>query len=157
MRGNRTLKRPAIQPDHRYHSTTVTRFINRVMLDGKKSTAQNIVYSALGRLEESTQRPANEAFDAALKNASPLVEVRSKRIGGATYQVPTEVRPERKLALAMRWVIQAARSRQGKPMADFLHDELLDAFNNTGSAIKKREDVHKMADANKAFAHFARF
>lgn len=127
------------------------------MLAGKKATATALVYNALGKLEEATKMPALQALETAMKNASPLVEVRSKRIGGATYQVPMEVRPNRKEALTMRWIINAARSRQGKPMDIFLFEELLDAFNSTGTAMKKREDLHKMAEANKAFAHFARF
>jgi small subunit ribosomal protein S7 len=157
MRGTKRLPKRIITPDERYHSPVVSIFINKIMADGKKATAQGIVYKALAGLEKATNRSAVEAFEAALKNASPLVEVRSKRIGGATYQVPTEVRPERKMALAMRWIIQAARARQGKPMDQFLQEELLDAYNSTGTAMKKREDLHKMADANKAFAHFARF
>lgn len=157
MRGAKTLHKRTITPDVRYGNVTVSQLINKIMLDGKKATATKIVYEALSKLEEATHRPAVEAFEAALKNIAPSVEVRSKRIGGATYQVPTEVRQDRKMALAMRWLINAARSRQGKSMAQFLADELLDAYNNTGAAIKKRDDMHKMAEANKAFAHFARF
>ncbi len=157
MRGAKSLPKRVLQPDERYSNTTVTRFINKVMLDGKKATAKGLVYGALVKLEEATHRPAVEAFDTALKNVSPQVEVRSKRIGGATYQVPTEVRPDRKHALAMRWIIDAARNRQGKSMDLLLFEELLDAYNTTGSAIKKRDDMHRMAEANKAFAHFARF
>jgi small subunit ribosomal protein S7 len=127
------------------------------MIGGKKATATGIVYGALSGLEEATKQPALQAFETAMKNVSPLVEVRSKRIGGATYQVPMEVRPDRKEALTMRWIIDAARKRQGKPMNILLKEELLDAYNSTGAAMKKREDLHKMAEANKAFAHFARF
>lgn len=157
MRGGKPTPKRIIEPDARYNSALVAKFINRVMLAGKKTTAVTIVYVALAGLEEATKRPAVEAFEAAIKNASPLLEVRSKRIGGATYQVPTEVRIDRKQALAMRWIINAARDKQGKSMGEFLKDELLDAFNNTGTAMKKREDLHRMAEANKAFAHFARF
>ncbi len=157
MRGAKSRVKRTILPDPRYRSVTVAQFINKIMMDGKKDTARRAVYNALEKLEQGTHRGASEALELALKNASPLVEVRSKRIGGATYQVPMEVRPERKLALSMRWVIQAARNKQGKPMETFLYEELMDAYNNTGAAMKKREDLHKMAEANKAFAHFARF
>ena len=125
------------------------------MLAGKKNTARDIVYKAMAQLETATKMPATQALETALKNVAPLVEVRSKRIGGATYQVPMEVRSSRKEALTMRWIIGAARAKQGKPMTTFLFQELLDAFNSTGTAMKKREDLHKMAEANKAFAHFA--
>lgn len=157
MRGKRNIKRHPVTPDTKYNNTVVSKLINRIMLDGKKATAIGIVYEALEGLEEATKQPAIQAFEAAMKNASPLVEVRSKRIGGATYQVPMEVRPERKEALTMRWLIDAARKRQGKSMGKLLKEELLDAYNSTGTAMKKREDLHKMAEANKAFAHFARF
>lgn len=157
MRGGTKRNRIITLPDERYNSVTVSQLINKLMMDGKKATARTLVYDAIERLGEATKRPPVEALEVSLKNVAPIVEVRSKRIGGATYQVPMEVRPERKMALAMRWIIKAARDRQGKSMAEFLKDELLDAYNNTGTAIKKREDVHKMAEANKAFAHFARF
>jgi len=157
MRGSKATPKHKLTPDVRYNSVLVAQFINKVMLDGKKATAEKLVYGALAELESATQRPAAEAFDTAIKNVSPMVEVRSKRIGGATYQVPMEVRPSRKVALAMRWIINAARDRQGKGMDAFLKEELLDAYNSTGAAMRKREDMHKMADANKAFAHFARF
>jgi small subunit ribosomal protein S7 len=157
MRGAKTTIKRTIKPDERYASVVVAKFINNVMQDGKKATARGVVYKALNQLEEATHRPGIEAFDAALKNVSPVIEVRSRRIGGATYQVPMEVKPDRKMALAMRWIIGAAQNRQGKPMDAFLYEELMDAYNNTGAAIKKRDDLHKMADANKAFAHFARY
>ncbi len=157
MRGTKVAPKRIAHPDIRYNSVLVEQFINKVMQDGKKETSRRLVYRALESLETSTKRPGAEAFEAALSNVAPVVEVRSKRIGGATYQVPMEVRPSRKMALAMRWLIQAARARQGKSFDQFLHEELLDAYNSTGSAMKKREDVHKMAEANKAFAHFARF
>lgn len=157
MRGSKGSLKRTVKPDTRFNSVNVTKFINRVMLDGKKTTAEKLVYSALDELAGATNRPALDAFETAMHNVAPTVEVRSKRIGGATYQVPTEVRQSRKVALAMRWIIDAARKRQGKPMDQLLKDELLDAYNSTGAAMKKREDMHKMAEANKAFAHFARF
>lgn len=157
MRGARKNYKRTIAPDTRHNSVLVAQFINKTMLDGKQNTARDIVYAAIESLGKATNRPGLEAFEVALKNASPVVEVRSKRIGGATYQVPMEVRLDRKMALAMRWILQAARDRQGKPMEQFLQEELLDAYNSTGAAMKKREDLHKMAEANKAFAHFARF
>lgn len=155
MRRN-TPKR-TITPDPKYKSVVIARLINKVMRDGKKETARKIVYDALDQLAEQTHQPALEAAETSLKNVSPLVEVKSKRIGGATYQVPSEVRPERKLALSIIWIIAAARNRKGAAMNKKLATELLDAYNNTGAAIKKREDTHKMAESNKAFAHFARF
>ncbi len=157
MRGAKPVKRRIIAVDPKYHSLTIAKFINKVMLKGKKNTARGLVYRGLDALEQSTHRPAAEAFDVAINNAAPNVEVKSKRIGGATYQVPTEVRPDRRITLAMRWVIQAARNRQGKPMDVLLGEELLEAYNATGVAVRKREETHRMAEANKAFAHFARF
>jgi small subunit ribosomal protein S7 len=157
MRGVKTSFKRTIKPDARYNSVTVAQFINKVMHDGKKETSRHLIYRAMEQLQEATHRPGSEAFDVALKNISPVIEVRSRRIGGATYQVPMEIRPDRKTALAMRWIINAARNRQGKSMDKLLFEELLDAYNNTGSAMKKRDDLHKMAEANKAFAHFARF
>ncbi len=157
MRGAKGSLKRTIAPDARYNSLIVAKFINRLMQDGKKATAVSIIYKALGELENATKQPALQAFETSINNASPQVEVRSKRIGGATYQVPMEVRTDRKQALAMRWIINAARDRQGKSMDLLLKDELLDAFNSTGAAMRKREDMHKMAEANKAFAHFARF
>ena len=131
------------------------RFINYVMRDGKKSTAEKIVYDALAQIEKTAKQDPVAVFEKALANASPLVEVSSKRVGGANYQVPREVRPERRFILACRWIIGAARSRKGKPMAVKLADELLAASKNEGTAIKKKLDTHKMAEANRAFAHFA--
>jgi len=143
------------QPDAVYNSVKLAKFINSIMWDGKKETARDVVYSAFDIIKEKTGNPNPlEIFDLALKNAGPLTEVRSRRIGGANYQVPREVRPERRLALAARWIIGAARSGKGKPMAIKLADELIAASKNEGTAIKKREDTHKMAEANKAFAHF---
>lgn len=139
-----------------YNSVKVARFINYLMLDGKKSTAQKVVYGAFDEIKKqlSTDNPL-EVFETALKNVGPNVEVRSRRVGGANYQVPREVRPERRLALAMRWILQATRSRSGAPMYKFLAEELISASKNEGVAVKKKEDTHKMAEANRAFAHFA--
>ena len=141
-------------PDPIYGSEMITRFINRMMLDGKKVTAEKIFYGAMRICEEKAGVPALEVFEKALQNAMPTVEVRPRRVGGQTYQVPMDVRPERRRALALRWMIGAARKRSGKTMIDKLASEFLDAYNGTGSTIKKREDTHRMADANKAFAHY---
>lgn len=157
MRGGARYKKRIIEADPKYHSTLVAKFVNRVMLGGKKAKAEGVVYEALVLLEEQTKKPALEAFETAIRNVSPLLEVKSRRIGGATYQVPMEVRPERKTALSMRWIIEAARNRQGKPMGVLLAQELNDAYQGIGTAMKKREDKHKMAEANRAFAHYARF
>jgi len=152
----RVNNRNIAKPDIRYNSQKVGKFINSVMWDGKKETARKVVYSAFELIKEKTANPNPlEVFDLAMKNASPLVEVRSRRIGGANYQVPREVRPERRLALAMRWILIAARSGKGRPMHIKLADELIAASKNEGAAIKKKEDTHKMAESNKAFAHFA--
>ena len=149
-------KRNIPQPDSVYNSEKVERFINYIMLDGKKETARKIVYGAFEIIKEKTKNPNPlEIFDAALKNAGPVTEVRSRRIGGANYQVPREVRAERRLQLAMRWIIDAMRSAKGKKAHEVLADELIAASNNEGSAVAKKENVHKMAAANKAFAHFA--
>ena len=148
--------RNIVKPDIRYNSQKVGKFINDIMWDGKKETARKVVYTAFDVIKEKTGNPNPlEIFDLAMKNAGPLTEVRSKRIGGANYQVPREVRPERRLALAMRWIRDAARSKKGSPMHLKLADELISASKNEGSAIKKKDDTHKMAEANKAFAHFA--
>lgn len=144
-----------IPPDPVYDNVTVAKFINQVMRRGKKTVARKIVYQAFDIIKEKIQKEPLEVFDLALKNASPLLEVKPKRIGGATYQVPREVRGERRLTLAMRWIIQATKSRKGKPMREKLAEELISAANNTGAAIKKKEDTHRMAEANRAFAHFA--
>lgn len=143
-------------PDSRYNSVRVEKLINYVMLSGKKSTARRIVYGAFSRLKEKEgiDNPL-EAFEAALKNVGPTTEVRSRRVGGANYQVPREVRPDRRLSLALRWIIGAARTTKGKPMAECLAHELLAASRGEGEAVKKRETVHRMAEANKAFAHFS--
>ncbi len=148
--------RNIVQPDFMYNSEKLEKFINYIMWSGKKETARKVMYSAFDVIKEKTGNPNPlEVFDLALRNAGPLTEVRSKRIGGANYQVPREVRPERRLALAMRWIRDAARGGKGKPMHLKLADEIIAASNNEGSAIKKKEDTHRMAEANKAFAHFA--
>ena len=154
MPRRRRIEPRKILPDPKFGSELLAKFINVLMVDGKKSTAEAIVYGALETLSQRTGKDALEAFDAALENVRPTVEVKSRRVGGSTYQVPVEVRPTRRNALAMRWVIEAARKRGDKSMALRLANELTDAADNKGSAVKKREDVHRMAEANKAFAHF---
>ena len=143
-----------ILPDGKYNSKVLARFINKVMLSGKKSVAEKVMYSALDLIAEKTGRDPMDIFSQALSNAMPLVEVRPRRVGGATYQVPMEVRPDRRQAMAMRWLIGYARTRAGKSMTEKLAYELMDAANDAGATIKKREDTHKMAEANKAFAHY---
>lgn len=143
-----------ILPDPKFGSELLAKFINVLMLDGKKSIAEKIVYSSLEILAKRTEKESLEAFEIALENVRPVVEVKSRRVGGATYQVPVEVRTVRRNALGMRWIVDAARKRGDKSMELRLANELADAFDNKGSAVKKREDVHKMAEANKAFAHF---
>ncbi len=143
-------------PDIVYGSPKVEKFINNVMKEGKKNTARRVVYGAFDIIKEKrTDVEPLEIFELALKNTGPLMEVRSRRVGGANYQVPREVRPERRFALAVRWILESASSKKGRPMHQKLADELLAAANNEGDAVKKRENVHKMAEANKAFAHFA--
>src|ERR1700681_2994009 len=144
-----------VLPDPRFNSRTVARFINKIMLAGKKSVAERITYGAMTIVGEKTGKDPMEVFTQAMNNAMPLVEVRPRRVGGATYQVPMEVRPDRRQAMAMRWLIQYARTRgDGHSMQEKLAAELMDAANNVGAAVKKREDTHKMAEANKAFAHY---
>lgn len=143
------------RPDSKYNSESVSRFINTVMWDGKKDTARAIIYDALDILAKDGETDALETFETAIRNVSPLMEVRSRRVGGANYQVPREVPQQRRVSLAYRWLISAARAKKGKPMAQKLAEEIKLAVNNEGSAIKKKEDMHRMADANKAFAHFA--
>jgi small subunit ribosomal protein S7 len=157
MRGRAKYKKNPILPDAKFKSLLLAKLINKVLLRGQKDTARNIVYKTVDILAEKTKEDGLHVIEQAIANVSPLLEVRSKRIGGATYQVPTEVRADRKITLATRWIINAARARQGKPMQEFLADEMLNAYNKTGSAMTKRENMHKMAEANKAFAHFARF
>jgi len=150
------FKKHIIAPDRMYSDVTLAVFINKVMQKGKKTTAQRLVYDAFDIIKEKTKKEPIDVFRQAIDNASPILEVRPKRIGGATYQVPVEVKGGRKLALAIRWILDGARSKKGKPMAEKLSQELIEAANNTGGAIKKKNDTHKMAEANKAFAHFAR-
>jgi small subunit ribosomal protein S7 len=152
-RRNRPPKRE-ISPDTKYNSEIVERFINKMMVAGKKSKAQRIVYDALDIIGARAKRPGLEVFEQAVGNATPILEVKPRRVGGATYQVPVEVRPDRRLSLAIRWLVQSARKRPGKSMAEKLASELLDAANNTGATIKRREDTHRMAEANRAFAHY---
>ncbi len=154
MRRKRKVKRE-ILPDPKYSNAAVAKFINYVMKRGKKSVAQRIVYKALDELGKKTGQDPVAMFDTAIRNAGPTLEVRSRRIGGATYQVPREVRGERRIALAYRWILGAARSRKGKPMHEKLAEELILASKNEGTAVKKKLDTHRMAEANKAFAHFA--
>ncbi len=149
----RNVKR-SVPPDPRYDSQTVSKFINNLMKEGKKSTAERIFYSAMDSIEQRTGQPGVNVFKQALANAKPVVEVKSRRVGGATYQVPVEVRPDRRTALAMRWLLQYSRARGEKNMAERLANELISASKGEGSTIKKKDDTHKMAEANKAFAHY---
>lgn len=153
MRKRRAEKR-YIKPDPKFNDITVSKFINCLMKDGKKSAARKIIYSAFDIIEGKTKKPGLEVFKQALSNVQPVIEVRSRRVGGATYQVPSEVRPERRYALAMRWIKIYASQRGDKTMSQKLAQELISASNNEGSAVKKKDDTHKMAEANKAFAHF---
>ncbi|MFT6606794.1 MAG: 30S ribosomal protein S7 [Paracoccaceae bacterium] len=143
-----------VLPDAKFGDRVLTKFMNNMMLDGRKAAAERIVYNAFDRVEDKLKKAPVEVFHEALENIKPSVEVRSRRVGGATYQVPVEVRPERREALAIRWLIKAARSRNENTMEERLAGELLDAVNGRGTAVKKREDTHKMADANKAFSHY---
>ncbi|MCG8443125.1 MAG: 30S ribosomal protein S7 [Caulobacterales bacterium] len=152
-RRHRAEKREVL-PDPKFGDLTLTKFMNYLMLDGKKSVTERIVYGALDIVEDKAKRDPLRLFHDALENVSPSIEVRSRRVGGATYQVPVEVRPERRKALAIRWLTQAARSRNENTMRERLAGELLDAANNRGTAVKKREDTHKMAEANRAFSHY---
>jgi len=153
MRRRRADKREVI-PDPKYKSAVVARFINAIMTQGKKSKAEKIVYRSFDILAQKTGKPALEVFQKALDNARPLLEIKPRRIGGATYQVPIDVKSERGIAIAMRWLRNFARTKKGKPMEIKLADELMEAYNGQGSAVKKRDDTHKMAEANKAFAHY---
>ena len=152
-RGSKTPVR-VVTPDAVYNSQVIEKFICRMMVDGKKGVATKIIYSALDTVAAKSGENAIDVFNKALDNVKPMVEVKSRRVGGSTYQVPTEIREPRREALAMRWIIAAARARSGKSMSEKLANELLDAFNSTGAAFKKKEDTHRMADANKAFTHF---
>lgn len=147
-------KRRVILPDPVYSNRLVTRFVNRMMVDGKKSIAETIFYKALDQVETRSGKKGIEAFEQAVRNVMPQVEVKPRRVGGATYQVPMEIRSDRKTSLALRWLVAAARRRSGKTMIDRLAAEINDASNNTGAAVRQREDKHKQADANKAFAHY---
>jgi small subunit ribosomal protein S7 len=146
-----------LEPDIRYQNVLVTKLINKVMTNGKKRLAERLVYGAFEAAEAKLKTPALEIFETAIKNVSPAVQVKAKRIGGATYQVPIEVRGDRKIHLAMTWILGAANAKNGKGFDARLAEELMNAFNNTGDAIKKKEETHRMAEANKAFAHFARY
>lgn len=152
-RRNRPVRRE-ILPDHKYNSTLVAKFINTIMRRGKKSLAERIMYDAMRIVAERTQKNPLEVVEQAVKEAAPVVEVRPRRVGGATYQVPVEIQSERRITLAMRWLVQSAQKRSGKTMAEKLAGELLDAAQGVGTTIKKKEDTHKMAEANKAFAHY---
>ena len=153
MRRNSAPTRSTL-PDARYQSQTVTKLINGIMKSGKKSTAEGLVYGAFDRIEEISGRRGLDVFEIAVRNVTPTVEVKPRRVGGATYQVPTEVRPERRVSLAMRWLITAARARQGAPISRRLYNELLDASRGQGAAVRRREELHRMAEANRAFVHY---
>ena len=152
-RHKKSIDRP-VMPDVKYNSKVVSKFITRMMLQGKKETCKRLMYTAMDNLKAKTDKDPLEVFLKALENVKPMVEVKSRRVGGATYQVPVEIRDVRKEALAKRWIITAARNRNGHGMAETLAAELLDAYNSTGTAFKKKEDTHKLAEANKAFAHY---
>ena len=154
MPRRREVPKRIILPDPKFGSLQIAKFVNMIMRGGKKSTAESIMYNALDRITEKAEGEAAEVMEKALENVKPMVEVKSRRVGGATYQVPVEVRPDRRVALAMRWIIEASRKRGEKSMQLKLAGELMDASENRGSAVKKREDTHRMAEANKAFAHF---
>jgi small subunit ribosomal protein S7 len=155
-RRRKVSKRP-VNPDPIHGNVQVQMLINKVMLNGKKSVAERIVYQALSLASERLSREPLEIFEQALRNSSPTIEVKPKRVGGSTYQVPVEVKSDRRIALAIRWLLTASRARTGKPMADRLAAELMDAYNNTGATVKRREEVHRMAEANRAFSHYSRF
>ena len=151
------IRKREILPDPKYKSVLIARFINKILLSGKKETARQIVYDALEKASKEAKKDAVGVFEEAIKNASPILEVKSRRIGGANYQIPFKVEGDRQSTLAMRWIITAARAKKGKSMADRLASELMEASTGTGAALKKKEDTHRMAEANKAFAHYARF
>ena len=152
-RKGHTTKRESMA-DPMYNSVLVTKLVNQIMLDGKKGVAQKIVYHAFAKVESKSGKPAVEAFEEAMNNIMPVLEVKARRVGGATYQVPIEVRPERRQALALRWLTAFSRKRSEKTMEDRLANEILDAINNTGASVKRKEEMHRMADANKAFSHY---
>jgi len=155
MRGKKAPRRK-VKADPRYQNTNVARLVNKLMYGGKKSIAQKVVYDCFALIQEKTKQDPMEIFDVALKNVTPLVEVKGRRIGGANYQIPIPVKGDRKLTLALRWILEAASARKGKPMREKLATEIIDAYKNEGTAIKKKSDVQRMAEANRAFAHFAR-
>lgn len=146
--------RREIPPDAKYGNRSISRMINKMMVNGKKSLAERIMYRALEHVEDQLHRPAVDVFEQALRNVTPVLEVKPRRVGGATYQVPVEIRGERRVSLAMRWLVAAARARAGRSMVDKLAGELMDAAQGTGATVKRRDDVHRMAEANKAFAHY---
>lgn len=154
MRKKKAYKKHPIYPDHKYNSILVSKLINIVMKDGKKLKAQNIVYKALEIVKDKTKKNPIEILEKAIENLKPQLEVKSRRVGGATYQVPVEVRPERAFSLAVRWLVGACREQQGRPMFEKLADEIINAYNETGNAIKKKIETHKIAESNKAFAHY---
>lgn len=151
-RGN--VPKRDVLPDPIYGSKVVTKLVNQIMLDGKKGIAQGIVYDAFNKMQEKTGQPAMDVFNQAMENVMPVLEVKARRVGGSNYQVPIEIRPERRQTLAIRWIVINARKRSEREMSDRLANELLDAMNNTGGSVKKKEDTHRMAEANKAFAHY---
>jgi small subunit ribosomal protein S7 len=154
MARRRRAEKRQIRPDPKYGHVELARFINKVMVGGKQTTAQRAVYGALDEAERQAHRPGIEVFQQAIRNTLPVVEVKARRVGGATYQVPIEVRRERQLALAIRWIITAARARSGRPMSERLAAELLDASRSQGTAVRRKEDLYRMAEANRAFAHY---
>jgi small subunit ribosomal protein S7 len=154
MPRRREVPERIVVPDAKYDSKLVSKFIKSIMKDGKKSIAESILYDALDIIEQKTKEPAKKVFEQAIENVKPMIEVKSRRVGGSTYQVPTEIRPSRRTALGIRWIIGFARKRSEKGMVNKLAAELLDAANKRGSSVKKKEDTHKMAEANKAFAHY---
>ena len=153
MRRNRAATRPTI-PDPRHQSRVVSKFMSNLMRDGKKSVAERVVYDAFDKIEEVTGRRAIDVFDAAVRNVTPVIEVKPRRVGGATYQVPVDIRSERRQALALRWLLDSSRRRGGRSMSEKLAAELLDAANNAGNAIRRKEETHRMAEANRAFVHY---
>jgi len=154
MSRRRAAEKRVVIPDHKYKDIILTKFMNRIMIDGKKSISEKIVYGAFEILSEKTEKSPIDFFHEALNNVKPSLEVRSRRVGGATYQVPMEVRPRRAQTLAMKWIVDAANKRNEKTMRERVANEIFDAFNNKGNSVKKREEVHKMAEANRAFSHF---
>jgi len=157
MRGRSKIKRPVLELDSKYSDPLITKLVNRVMLGGKKATAEAVVYAALERLAKDQNKEVPAMFREIVDKAAPILEVRSRRVGGANYQVPVEVRPTRKVILVLRWLVTTARNVKGKPMSDALYNEMKNILENTGTVMKIREDMHKMAESNRAFAHFARY